>query len=157
MKLHVFSIAVVAGLALSGCGKTEEPIDPAPVAQLQGPWHMINRAPSCDTYYTVITPDSILRLYEGGARKKYASIKKFTLEPGVVTLLSTGIGPDPEKEVGLRFSLVENKLRLLDIIGDNSVSYREPPKTIEESDRAAMMTIYRLSEQRFAMDKCAGA
>ena len=157
MNIIVLSSVAILSLALSGCGNPEEPIDPAPVAQLQGPWHMINRAASCDTYYTVITPNSIVRLYEGGARKKYAAIKKFTLEPGKVTLLSTGVDPDPEKEVGLKFSLVENKLRLLDIIGENEVSYREPPKTIEETDRASMKTIFRLAEQRFAMDKCAGA
>ena len=157
MKQILISCALLSCLAAAGCGKSEEPIEPAPVAQLQGPWHMINRAVSCDSYYTVITPSSIVRVYEGGARKKYASIKKFTLEPGKVTLLTTGIDADPDKELSLKFSLEDDRLRLIDILRADNASYKDPPKATDPSEQAAMKTVFRLSVQRFAMDNCAGA
>lgn len=154
MTHMMIAAALSAGLALTGCGKTEEDIDPAPVAQLQGPWHMVNRATSCETSYTVISPNGVFRLYEGGARKKYLTIRKFTLEPGKVTLLSTGIDKDPEKEISLTFSLLNNKLRLLDITGASGESFKEPPKSIEPEQQIYMKTLFRVQEMRFAMDKC---
>ena len=149
--------AMAAAMALAGCGKSEEPIEPAPVAQLQGPWHMINRQETCDSYYTVISPLGLYRLYDGGKRKKYFSIRKFTLEPGKVTLLTKGVSSDPEQELNLVFSLADKQLRLLDIIGAGGAGYKTPPNTLEPAWQASMKAQYRLNEQRFAMDKCAGS
>lgn len=157
MTCYPVICTVAAAIALAGCGKSEEAVEPAPVAQLQGPWHMINRHETCDSYYTVISPLGFYRLYDGGKRKKYFAIRKFTLEPGKVTLLTKGLSGDPEQELNLVFSLADGQLRLLDIIGAKGASYKEPPNTLEPNAQASMKAQYRLNEQRFAMNKCAGA
>ena len=157
MSRLLISLAALACLGLAGCGKSEEDIDPAPIAQLQGPWQMINRSATCESNYTVFSPIGIFRLYDGGARKKYVSIKKFTLEAGKVTLLTTGIGREPDDELSLVLSLVENRIRLLDIRSDKAASFKEPPKELEAAEQTYMKALFRISEQRFAMDKCVGA
>jgi hypothetical protein len=157
MTRFVLSCAAVACLALAGCGKAEEEIDPAPVAQLQGPWQMINRALDCDTSYTVFSPVGVHRLYEGGAKKKYFSIKKFTLEAGKFTLLTTGIARDPEEELSLVFSLEDRQIRLLDIRTDRIESFKQPPKEFDEAQQAYLKSLFKINEQRFALDRCAGA
>lgn len=152
------TFALVTLAALAGCGASETEIEPAPVAQLQGPWLMVNRAMGCEASYALITPNAILKLYANGVRKKYADIKKFTLEPGKVRLSTTGlVGNDPERVIDILFHLGDRQLRVEDLFSATGGSYKNPAKEISPETRAQFKTIYRLTEQRFAMDKCVGA
>ena len=152
------AIALLTLSTLAGCGSSESEIEPAPVAQLQGPWLMVNRAATCEASYAVITPNALLKLFENGARKKYADITKFTLEPGKVRLTTTGlIANDAEREIDILFVLSDRQLRVEDLFNSKGVSHKNPPKDVAPETQAQMKTLHRLTEQRFAMDKCVGA
>jgi hypothetical protein len=158
MKHVCFFAAAAVCAALVGCGsKAEEPLDPAPIVQLQGSWQMINRIATCESSYTLITPNAIVKVSESGPRKKYANIHKFALGPGKVILGTTGLHRDPQRELSLHMEVGERFLRVTELTGSAGESYKNPPKEIEADEANYMKALYRINEQRFSMDKCAGA
>lgn len=159
MKSTSFFAAALACAAIAGCGsRAEESLEPAPVAQLQGQWRMINRAVTCNSTYTAITPTHIVKVSDNAPRKKYAAIKKFAIGPGKVMMLTTGLASDPERELNLVFSLQDDQLRLDDLLGADNMSYKAPPATLEPAAQESAKAFFNIQQLRFAMDKCgAGA
>ncbi len=152
-------------VALGGCGQAPlEPLPPAPVAELQGPWLMVNRAIDCAHSYALISPNGIFRVYEDQRpRKQYLTISKFTLEPGKVTLdLAPLPGVDAElpgvdSDIGsLIFAFEPGKLRLLDIVAPHGTSFKKPPDSVDADTKAYLQAAFRINEQRLAMDRCPG-
>ncbi len=149
------SLACLA-LALTACGKsTEEPLEQAPVAELRGPWLMVNRAADCAHYYTMFSPGGIFRVREDKSpRKQYAAISKFLLEPGKVTFAVSGVEAGHAEIASMTFSLTQGKLRLIELLGPKGGSFKAPPETLPQGEQDYLKNVYRLNEQHFAMDRC---
>ncbi len=155
--VYVGSACLCACLSLTACGnKVEEPLDPAPVAQLQGAWRMVNRASSCETRYAVFSPLGVHRLNADGSRKQYFVIRKFLLDAGKFNLVVAGLAEHPADEFEMRFTLGAGQIRLVDLRGADGASWRDPPAKLEPAVRASMANFFAINEQHFAMDRCDG-
>lgn len=156
--LRPFLAVATLAAALAACGKSEEePLEPAPVAELRGPWLMVNRAPDCAHDYTLIAPTGFYRVYEDKRpRKPYFAISKFVLEPGKVTLETAGMTIGRASIAALVFSMADGKLRLEDIRGPSVASYKSPPDTLAPENKAYLDNVLRLARDHFAMDRCTG-
>jgi hypothetical protein len=143
-------------LALAACGKAEEEdLQPAPVKELQGSWLMVNRATDCEHYFTVFSPGGMFRVFDTRApRKQYAAITKFVLEPGKVTMGVSDLTMGTSPIATMVFSLNAGKLRLVDLLGPSGGSFKTPPDSVAPGDQAYLKNVYRLAEDRFAMDRC---
>ncbi len=143
-------------VTLAGCGPSEEaPLEQAPIVELQGPWRMINRSADCHTSYTRFAPDGLYRVYaDKRPRKKYMAISKFTLAPGKIRIEATGLSTATADVASIVFSLADGKLRLVDMLGPGGASYATPPDRLAPAEQAYLKDVFRIAEQRFAMDRC---
>ena len=146
--------ALCACLALAACQSDDEDIGPAPVAQLAGPWLMINRQLDCTDAFTAFGQGGIYRLPRKGAHKLYASVRKIQIGPETVIMQVSDLQPAPDTDLSLVFMLKDEKIRLTDLKGAKGESFRDPPKDLEPAEQARMTALYRIIEQRFALDRC---
>ena len=143
-------------LTLAGCGSSAEPpLEQAPIAELQGPWRMINRSADCRANYARFAPDGLYRVYaDQRPRKKYMAISKFTLSPGKIRIEATGLSTASADVAAVAFSVADGKLRLVDMFGPGGASYATPPDRLTPAEQAYLKDVFRIAEQRFAMDRC---
>jgi hypothetical protein len=143
-------------LTLAGCGSSAEtPLEPAPIAELQGGWRMINRSADCHANYARFAPDGLYRVYaDQRPRKKYMSISKFTLAPGKIRIEATGLSTASADVASIVFSLADGKLRLVDMLGPGGASFATPPDRLPPAEQTYLKDVFRIAEQRFAMDRC---
>ena len=52
------------------------------------------------------------------------------------------------------FSVADGKLRLVDMFGPGGASYANPPDRLTPAEQAYLKDVFRIAEQRFAMDRC---
>ena len=141
-------------MALAACQKQEEDIGPSPVAQLAGPWLMINRQTDCATSFAAFGQAGIYRIFKKGQPKLYVSVRKIQLAPEKVIMQVNGLSAEPEADYSLVFQVKDGQIRLTDLLGAKGESHREPPKDLKPVTRATMQALYRINEQRFALDRC---
>lgn len=144
-------------LSIASCGSPREEVGTAPVAELNGSWLMINRSVDCDSSYIRIGAAGIYRVYENGQPRKYASIQRFTLEPGKVSMNVANLSPADDLVLTLVFSVGEKSLRLLEILSEAGESFRSPDPKMDQEKQAYRKAMFRVTENRFALDRCPGS
>ncbi len=153
----ILKFAVFATLsALAACGESPPPLEDVSVQDLRGTWMMINRSADCDVQYARFAQTGIFRVYsDKRPPKQYAAISRIGLEPGKITLDVTGM--DNLGRVGISalvFSLVDEKLRLIDMKTPKGASFASPPSDLDADLQAYLKDMFRIEAERFAMNKC---
>ena len=153
----ILKFAVFAALsALAACGESPPPLEDVSVQDLRGAWRMINRSADCDVQYARFAQTGIFRVYsDKRAPKQYAAISRIGLEPGKITLNVTGM--DNLGRVGISalvFSLVDEKLRLIDMKTPKGASFASQPSDLDADLQAYLKDMFRIEAERFAMNKC---
>ena len=147
-------VAALAASALAGCN-SEEVIGNPPIAQLGGPWLMVNRSETCGSSWGQFGPAGFYRVYDGKTpSKKYFDVKQFTVGAGTVMIAAENFVYEPSILVKMTFSVADGRLRLTDLVNYEDVSYKKPPKTLDADLIVHMQTVYKLTEEHFAMDRC---
>ena len=140
--------------SLAGCS-SEEVISPTPIAQLSGPWLMVNRAETCATSFAAFGGVGFYRIYaDKRPMKKYFDVKQYVVGSGVVTIVAENFVYEPTITVKMTVSVVDEKVRLVDMTTGEGISYRKPPADQPPATIAHLHTVYRLTEANFAMDRC---
>ena len=151
------TMSILLALALAGCGRKEETIEPAPVAELQGPWLMVNRAFSCASTYAEFGANGFYRVYEDASPKRYFVVSKFLVGPGQTTMVTTGLGRDPTAPLNLAFEIAGPSIKLTEITNAAGEAYSEPAPSLAADEQAYRRDLFRIERLRFELKRCPGA
>ena len=142
---------------LAACSRKEETVEPAPIAELQGPWLMINRSFSCDANYAEFGSNGFYRVFEDAPPKRYFAISKFLVGPGETTMVTTGLGRDPDAPLNLAFAIAGPSIKLTGISNAQGESFSDPAQTLAADEQAYRRDLFRIEQLRFELKRCPGA
>ena len=157
MARSLLPATLLLALNLAACSRKEELIEPAPVAELQGPWLMVNRSFSCEGNYAEFGSNGFYRVYDDAPPKRYFVIAKFLVGPGKATMVSTGLGRDPDEPLNLSFEIAGPSIKLAEITNAKGESFSMPAQTLDAADQAYRRDLFRIEQLRFELKRCPGA
>ena len=144
-------------LPFAACSRKEEVIEPAPVAELQGPWLMVNRSFTCEANYAQFGSNGFYRVYEDAPPKRYFVITKFLVGSGKATIVTTGLGRDPDAPLNLTFEIAGPSIKLTEMTNAGGESFSAPAQALDANEQAYRRDLFRIEQLRFELKRCPGA